>query len=88
MYFEESGYKIDNQSSISVTTSEGNTSINSTVYIHNSGSNIVYIDTKPGVSSSKWELAAGEKIGPFHFEKLYHIGAGASTLKLIHLKGV
>lgn len=88
MLFQESGYKIQKQSSISVTTTEGNTDIFGTVYLHNAGSNIVYIDKTTGVSSSKWELAAGEKFGPLALQKLYYIGAGASTLKILYLEGV
>lgn len=85
--FQEQGYAILKQSSISITTDEGNSDINNTVYLHNAGVNTVYIDIYTGVDNTKWELEAGEKLGPLSIQKLYFVGAGVSTLKVLHLRG-
>jgi hypothetical protein len=82
------GYVISRQSKIDVGLAEDHKDINSTVFIHNSGSAIAYISTKPGVSTDSWEVAVGEKIGPFAIKTLYHIGAGVTELKILHLKEV
>jgi len=85
--FLERGYEIYKQTKIDIATVAGSTNINSTVYLHNAGTSIIYIDVYTGVDSTKWELAAGEKLGPLSIQTLHYVGASTSTLKILHLRG-
>lgn len=87
-YFKEQGYSIGTQIKKDVTTSEDSQSLYATVYLHNAGSSIIYFDKKTGVDNTMWEIAPGEKMGPFYFQTLYFKGAGTSTLKILPLEGV
>lgn len=85
MITQENGYVIRPCIKKDVTTDEGSEPINgSTVYLHNAGANIIYIDKVTGVDNTKWELAAGEKTGPFTFkDSIFFKGVGVSTLKIL-----
>lgn len=88
MLFNELGYTILKQEKVTVGIVEDHTEINSTVHIHNAGANTAYIDINPGVTTDKWDITPGEKIGPLSIKTLYHIGTAETTLKLLYLKGV
>lgn len=95
---EEPGYIIKRQATAAITTSESNIDTKGeTCYIQNVGASIVYIDVVTGVDSTKWQIAVGERSGPWTARtgsgttadtKLYMIGAGASTLNFIFLEGM
>lgn len=96
----ESGYVIKRQASAAITASESNIDTKGeTCYIQNVGSNIVYIDVVTGVDNTKWQIAPGERSGPWTARtpttasaasdsKFYLIGAGVSTLNFIFLRDV
>lgn len=90
----ESGYVIKRQATAPITTSESNIDTKGeTCYIQNVGANIVYIDVVTGVDSTKWQIAAGERSGPWTARtatdtKFYLLGAGVSTLNFIFLRDV
>ena len=90
MIISNKGYSIKKLVKKDVTTTEGNEDINgNTVYLHNAGSAAIYIDKVTGVDNTKWELAAGEKLGPIVFKgKIYFVGANTSTLKILFADGI
>jgi hypothetical protein len=84
----ELGYGIKSIEKIDVTTQAGNiTGASGTYYVHNAGNNMVYIDTATTVNSDSWELAPGEKAGPFAGQ-IYYVGADVTTLKVMYMEGV
>jgi predicted phosphodiesterase len=90
MYFQECGYDTLSVKKIDVTTSAGDgTTLYASVRLHNTGTETVYIKGESDVDGNDWEIAAGEKEGPFYFQKLYCITtSGTSTIKVLLLKGV
>lgn len=94
----EPGYIIKRQDTAAITTAESFIDTKGeTCYIQNVGTSIVYIDVVTGVDSTKWQIAVGERSGPWTARsgqgvtadtKFYFKGAGVSTLNFIFLKDV
>lgn len=81
-------YKIKKQEKLDLTTSESNIDVKGVaVMIHNAGTGSVYVDTQTGVNSNKWEIQAGEDMGPVTAaDKLYFVSSSTSTIKLLFLE--
>lgn len=83
---QERGYLITSQTSVSVAQSAVTLAVNNrTVYLHNTSSNSIYMDTVNTVSSTKWEIPANSVVGPFTANgNLYFISTtGTNTLKVL-----
>lgn len=95
---EEPGYIIKRQATAAITTAESTIDTKGeTCYIQNVGASIVYIDVVTGVDSTKWQIAVGERTGPWTARigtgvnadtKFYLKGAGTSTLNFIFIEGM
>ena len=95
---EEPGYGIKRQATKAITTAESTVDTKGeTFYIQNVGASIVYIDNVTGVDSTKWQLAVGERSGPWSVRtgagvtadtNIYLKGAGNSTLNFIFIEGM
>lgn len=59
------------------------------VYLQNVGDAKVYMGNKPGVTADNWEIMPRMRAGPITSkDRLYFLGAGATTLKYLFVGGV
>jgi len=80
----EGGYKINNITSLTVSTVVTSFPYNGTFHLHNTGSGTIYMGQAStiGAATGTWNIDAGEKTGPLYLTTgTYFIASAANILK-------